>query len=287
MLPVTLSYAMVYSPPPAHLADRVSSFYEFSNPAIDHDDYERSDRPQLRVMLQGHGRYIFTNGHEDPCCPVSLSGPTTGHIRQIGTGPIQVIGAGLSPSAWQAIIGKDADAYVDRCIDARLILGDAVDALWQEVAAAADHDGRFAAIGHFIAEVTHSASPEHERFIHLVDRWLVEHADPHVDALAAATGFGVRKLERLTKRYYGVPPKTLARKYRALRAAAAFARGEDLASVGMAQTFYDQSHLIREVKRFAGLTPAQISARRSPLTTEIALGRAAMRGKVSPLISES
>jgi AraC-like DNA-binding protein len=284
---MTLPYAMAYAPPPPHLADRVSSFYEFSNPALHHEDVERSDRQQLRVMLQGEGSYIFANGQEYAAPRVSLNGPTTGHIRQVARGPILMVGAGLLPTAWQALIGRDTDAYVDRCIDARDILGDCVDDLWQAVTAAPDQPARFAALADFITQVTMPADPEHVRFITLVDSWLTENADPHVDALVSASGYGVRKLERLTKRYYGVPPKTLARKYRALRAAAALARGEDLASIGMGDSFYDQSHLIREVKRFAGLTPVQIRERQSRLTTEIALGRATMRGQVSPLVSEA
>lgn len=284
---VTLPYGISFSPPPEHLSDRVSSLYEFSNPALHHDDIERADRQQLRVMIQGKGRYIFANGHQDAVPRVALSGPTTGHIRQIGEGPIQIVGAGLLPTAWQAMIGHRTEDYVDRCVDARILWGEAVDQLWQAIADASDREGRFAALCDFINQVTQPADPQHVAFIDAVDRWLTEHDEPHVEALAAATGHSVRTVERLTKRYYGLPPTTLARKYRALRAAAAMARGEDLADIGMEHSFYDQSHLIREVKRFAGLTPQKIKARHSRLTTEIAMGRITMRGKVSKLVSEA
>src|SRR3546814_8806389 len=50
----------------------------------------------------------------------------------------------------------------------------------------------------------------------------------------------------------------LARKYRAVRAASALARGEGLDSAQLGDAFYDQSHLIREIKRFAGATPGQL-----------------------------
>ncbi len=284
---VTLPYGISYSPPPEHLSDRISSLYEFSNPALVHDDVERADRQQLRVMVEGHGRYIFADGYEVEPPRVALNGPTTGHIRQIATGPILMVGAGLLPTAWEAMLGRETDAYVDRCIDGRDLWGDAVDTLWHAVANAADRDARFSAIAEFIADVTQPADPVHVAFISAVDRWLTDYADPQVDVLAATTGHSIRSLERLTKRYYGLPPNTLARKYRALRAAAAMARGEDLESIGMEHSFYDQSHLIREVKRFAGLTPQKIKAQHSRLTTEIALGRVSMRGKVSKLVSDA
>jgi AraC-like DNA-binding protein len=284
---VTLPYGISYSPPPEHLSDRISSLYEFSNPAVQHDDVERADRQQLRIMVQGTGRYIFANGHEDEAPRVALNGPTTGHIRQIATGPILMVGAGLLPTAWETMIGRHTQDYVDRCVDARTLWGDAVDALWQAISDAPDRDARFGALCAFIAEVTQPADPAHIAFINAVDRWLTDHADPQVDVLAAATGHSIRSLERLTKRYYGLPPNTLARKYRALRAAAALARGENLETIGMEHSFYDQSHLIREVKRFAGLTPQKIKAHHSRLTTEIAMGRITMRGKVSKLVSEA
>jgi AraC-like DNA-binding protein len=284
---VTLDYGLWYAPPPAHLSDRVSSFYEFSNPALHHDDVERADRQQLRVMLSGKGRYVFANGHEDVAARVCLNGPTSGHIRQIAEGPVHMVGAGLLPTAWQAMVGRDTDAHVDRSIDATTLFGEAADRLWQSVTEAPDREGRFAALAEFIADVTQPADPAHVAFIEAVDRWLTENADPQVDQLAAASGMSIRSLERLTKRYYGLPPKTLARKYRALRAAAALARGEDLGAVGMEHSFYDQSHLIREVKRFAGLTPQKIKDRESRLTTEIAMQRTTLRGKVSPLVSEA
>jgi AraC-like DNA-binding protein len=284
---VTLPYGISYSPPPEHLSDRISSLYEFSNPAAHHDDVERADRQQLRVMVQGSGRYVFANGQEYATPRVAVTGPTSGHIRHIGQGPILMVGAGLLPTAWQTMVGRDTETYVDRCVDARVLWGDAADRLCHAVAHATDRDERFAAMAAFIAELTQPADPAHIAFIDAVDQWLTDPADPHVDALATATGHSIRSLERLTKRFYGLPPTTLARKYRALRAAAALARGEDLEAIGMEHSFYDQSHLIREVKRFAGLTPQKIKARHSRLTTEIALGRQAMRGKVSKLVSDA
>src|SRR3546814_2234328 len=68
----------------------------------------------------------------------------------------------------------------------------------------------------------------------------------------------IRSVERMTKHYYGLSPRMLARKYRAVRAAAAIARGETIDTDALGDAFYDQSHLIREIKRFAGATPGQL-----------------------------
>src|SRR3546814_13215291 len=65
----------------------------------------------------------------------------------------------------------------------------------------------------------------------------------------------IRSVERMTKHYYGLSPRMLARKYRAVRAAAAIARGATIDTDALGDAFYDQSHLIREIKPFAGATP--------------------------------
>jgi AraC-like DNA-binding protein len=277
-----------YYPAPSYLADRVSSFYEFYDPAPVHDDIERSDRQQIRLLIEGEGEYHFASGQTDTAHRVSLMGPTSGSVRGISRGPTRLVGAGLWPAAWHAIVGNHAEAWLDRVVDAALVFGaERTERLWREVAGGHDSESRIAALAGFIAEVTEPADPEHVEFTRAVDHWLIGNPDPHVDALQAATGYGLRKLERMTKRYYGLPPKTLSRKYRALRAAAVLARGEDLDEAGLAEGFYDQSHLIREVKRFAGLTPQRLKARESTLLTEIAEGRVALRGRVSALVSES
>jgi methylphosphotriester-DNA--protein-cysteine methyltransferase len=96
----------------------------------------------------------------------------------------------------------------------------------------------------------------------------------------------IRSVERMTKHYYGLSPRMLARKYRAVRAASALARGEGLDAAQLGDAFYDQSHLIREIKRFAGATPGQLGKPTS-YTEATTKGRKQLAGKVSPLVSET
>lgn len=277
---------MRYSPPPPELREYVSSLYELRQDVATYDETERSDRPQLRIMLSGRGDYVFPGGNRDPATRVIILGPTSGTVRGMGTGPMHVVGAGLLPPAWVAMMGKGADAAVDRALDAELLFGEAATRLFETVRDTQCTDERFRLISVFIADATSNADPAQIAFTHIVDEWLTG-SDPRIEALAEAAGVSVRQLERLTRRFYGLPPMTLARKYRALKAAMLLARGEDIEANGIADSFYDQSHLIRELKRFAGLTPQQIRRRESHLMAEIAAGRGALRGQVGPLVSDA
>jgi AraC-like DNA-binding protein len=278
---------MRYSPPPPELGEYISSLYELRQEVATYDETERSDRPQLRIMLSGSGDYVFPCGQRDPATRVVILGPTSSTVRGVGAGPMHVVGAGLLPPAWVAMMGKAADAAVDRAIDAEQLFGARATCLFEAVRDTPCTDERFRLISAFIAEAASKADPAQIAFTHMVDGWLAGSADPQIETLVEMAGVSMRQLERLTRRYYGLPPKTLARKYRALRAATLLARGEDIDASGVGDSFYDQSHLIRELKRFAGLTPQQIKRRESHLLAEIATGRGALRGQVSPLVSDA
>lgn len=184
-------------------------------------------------------------------------------------------------------MGEDAPAYVDRAFDARQIFGDWIMQVREQLIAAIEFSEQIE-IGCLAAEdIFRFKSTAPFEFTSKVDSWLSDHGDPDVEALAYDTGLSLRQLERMTKRHYGMPPKKLARKYRALRAAQALAHGDSLDDTGLALAFYDQSHLIREVKQFTGLTPTQLRAGQSELTEATMKGRRSLGSKVSTLISDS
>jgi methylphosphotriester-DNA--protein-cysteine methyltransferase len=107
-----------------------------------------------------------------------------------------------------------------------------------------------------------------------------------VDDLVAATRLSRRQVERLCKRLYGAPPKLLSRKYRALRAAVVLAKGEATTGELLDQGFYDQSHCIREIKRFTGITPTRIQGNLNQLT-RLTMKRTEFAGQVAPLVAEA
>lgn len=201
---------------------------------------------------------------------------------------MHVVGAGLHPAAWGALMGANAEGWANRAIDATAILGDTALDLHKAICAATQTSQRFDILCTFLAAATDEAMKTiATEFIHMMDAWLSERIDPEIDVLVQRTGLGMRQIERLAKRYYGLPPKTLARKYRALRVAAAMARGANLDELGLGDTFYDQSHLIRELKRFAGLTPQQIARHQSSMLLETSKGRKSLEGQVSSLVSDA
>ena len=276
-----------YEAPGERLAKLVSSFYRFNYSGDHFSELERADRAQFRFQLKGHGEYHFADGTMSVTYPVTIIGPTTAPVLAKADCPLSIFGWGMPTAGWVALMGQNAEAYVDKALDARDIFGDWILDIREELVAAADFAEQVE-IGCIAAEdiFRHKSAAPFD-FTSMVDTWLISDNDPSVDILLAQSGLSQRQLERMTKRYYGLPPKKLARKYRALRAAQSLAHGDSLDETGLALAFYDQSHLIREVKHFTGLTPGQLRNGQSQLTRATMDGRRSLEGKVSPLVSDS
>lgn len=276
-----------YQAPTAQLQKLVSSLYRFDYSGDALHEVERADRAQFRIMLSGQGSYRFADGSEYPTYPVTVIGPTTRPFEAVASEPVSIFGWGMLPAGWAALMGAEAENWIDKAFDARRVFGDTIMELREELIALAEPAAQFAMGDAAAAEIYRNLDGAPFEFTAMVDRWLVDDSDPDVDVLIAESGLSPRQLERMTKRYYGMPPKKLARKYRALRAANRIAHGDSLDDTDLGLAFYDQSHLTREVKQFTGLTPGQLRAGKSELTKATMMGRSALGNKVSPLISES
>jgi AraC-like DNA-binding protein len=255
-----------YFLPAPDLRRYISSYYVFRADLPLVTDLVRADLAQIRFMIQGGGTYAFDGGTVAVTPRVSLVGPTMAASHFAVVGPVTVFGASLLPTGWAAAVREDANLLV-HCVDdaaARLgpVLGDALDAM----AGAPTPEAMVSIADAALRAVFARAVDPPLWFTRGMETWLTDSASPSVDALIAQSGMSARQLARLANRIYGAPPKLLARKYRALRAATRLceAPGDWFGAAG--EAFYDQSHFIREVKRFTGLTPRQYRENPPPVT---------------------
>ncbi|HEX8484777.1 AraC family transcriptional regulator [Sphingomonas sp.] len=280
--------ALDYVVPGAALAPYVTLFYLFRADVAEFEDVERADHAQLRFRLSaGAAEYRFADGRRVAAAANHFVGATSGAVHTRADGPLRVFGMGLTPAGWEALTGIDAHAALNQVIDAAdrlgLVAADIAAALdpcatAEEMAAIAEQ--RLGAlIGH-----GHAATLG---FVRTVDAWLVDGASPEIEALVAQTGLSRRQVERRCNALYGAPPKVLARKYRALRAAVVLAEGQGEGGRCASDGFYDQSHMIREIKQFTGLTPRRIRDAPGELARLTIAQRRALEGRVAPIISNT
>lgn len=278
-----------YAVPAADLGEYVTLFYDFRANIPLFEDTERADHAQFRFRLSpGGSDYCFPDGNLQQAAETHIVGPTSGAVRTRCQGPVMVFGMGLTPSGWAALIGIDASSMLNRVIDASGLFGaPRLRAAASDLRLAANIGERVAVAEQLIRELIGGGDRGATAFVRKVDAWLAGSPSPEMEELVEATRLSRRQVERKCKALYGAPPKLLARKYRALRAAVALVTDSESVDDLIARGFYDQSHLIREVKQFTGHTPRQIKAEPSLLSQLTIERRAALGGMVSPLISDT
>jgi AraC-like DNA-binding protein len=279
---IQLDYAV---PSPA-LADYVTLFYWFRADVPAFEDVERADHAQIRFRLTpGGADYRFADGKVQTVADAHIVGPTTGAFHVRATGPIEVFGAGITPAGWAALVGIDASAAINRAINLSDLFGAKVADAIDRLKAAPDLAAKAACCEAILQGLVSSQRPQTIQFVSQVDAWLSAGPSPQIDALVTATGLSRRQVERKCRALYGAPPKLLSRKYRALRAAVALVADHVSFDEAIDRGFYDQSHMIREIKQFTGMTPGQMRDEPGILAQLTIAHRYALAGRVHPLIS--
>jgi AraC-like DNA-binding protein len=269
-LPIRLSYFA----PAAPLRGLVSSYYvfEFDGPAV--RDILRAELPQVRFLLKGHGAIGYGGGPMRPMPFASLAGPSLGAIQFEAFGPFRLLGVGLMPAGWAALIGEDADQFSDRLTDLDGLAPAAVASTYLRMQEARDPRAIVAAADAFFLLLSMRARQPPLWFTRTTDSWLAANPDPDVGQLVDELGMSSRQVERLMRRHYGASPKLVARKFRTLQAAVRLGLDPGSGWEGAAAgAFYDQSHFIREFRLFIGMTPGQFTAEGTPWITRLTIAK--------------
>lgn len=274
-----------YALPGESLREFFSVYYLFNSKLPYVMDGERAAIAQLRFAMQGRVTMHFPDGTVTPCSGAVLVGPTTAAVRFEIEGPLRMFGLGITAAGWSALTQHSAADYLDRVVPAISLFPNieqhlaqlcALDSLPQ-MCAAAD-----AVLGPIVA----NASEETIAFTRMVDSWLASSVSPLVTDLHARTQLSERQLTRRVKQLYGMPPKYLSRKYRALRAARALIDAQPDEADFLRDAFYDQSHMIRELKLFAGATPTRLRTGEGELARLIDR-RSRLKGSINALVAET
>lgn len=275
-----------YFPPAEDVRDLVSVYYLFEVEHPRFADNERAAIAQLRFLLEGTAKLGFASGKTYPAKDAMLVGPSTGSMHFDLQGPFRMFGVGLLPAGWAALTQKSAADFTDKAVPAQKIFTDGMDESLALLRACKDVDGMTDWANSYFRAVRSCIKPEVEQFTKMVDDWLSSEPSPPVSALMERSDQSSRQVLRTVNKLYGMAPKYLARKYRALRAARAYAEHNEAELLALEDAFYDQSHMIREIKFFAGTTPTKLRVGEGETATLIDK-RGLLKGHIPPLTSET
>jgi AraC-like DNA-binding protein len=190
---------------------------------------------------------------------VELAGPTTRLSYRDLTGTGWVVGALLRPAAVPHFT-VDPAALRDASLPLDLpeLRSPVVAAMTGPAAAAQRHAEAVAAFAGWLAATV--GPPSEEALLANALAELVD-ADPQVlrvEDIAARLHVSTRTVQRLARRYVGLPPLTMIRRRRLQEAAHLLrtAPGTDLAELAAQLGYADQAHLANDFRAVLGFTPS-------------------------------
>ncbi|MFO6446828.1 helix-turn-helix domain-containing protein [Erythrobacter sp. NE805] len=263
-------------PAPA-LAPFVTTFYctevNAAGPGGWMEDHLHPEWANLRFLAHAAAQQAIGAGALVPSPLVTLAGPTSRATRfRLAEG--RAWGVGLLPAGWAALFGAQAGDYADRFVDA---LADpafaALGPLAEELAATTGgFDAELAVVIRHVERLLEGAAPDPA-----ITRLTAALVDPDlatVAELAERMGMTVRSLERLARRAFGFPPKLLIRRQRFLRSLAQYMLDPSLKWLtALDWQYHDQSHFVRDFKRFMGMSPSAYARLDKPLLSAAARAR--------------
>lgn len=261
---MSFKYEMI--PPPAHLAETVNTFYLLQTQALRIDEIMPAYSAQIMLFVSGSMVMHYpVGGIGTAAGPIMINAPQLGYAPCVISGPVTMIGASLTPQGWLALAALPVDEVHDQVLPATGVFGpDAIARLEDAVAACrtglADPRMVCDVLGAVLKAAPHTVPYEHQRLIDKMTRWLVSGFDPPLAELQSAVGISPRQLQRLSRRYFGVPPAQVLKRHRAIRAAMLLANPAlpDALRDEALTAYFDQAHLIRDIRRYTGRTPRQL-----------------------------
>ena len=270
-----------YGRPPAPLEDKPRTFagsvrYALPSPAVSaycsallawgefvspSTDWIPAMDAQILICRRGTAA-LKTRAGETIALPAhAFVGPLSGATKLVATRDYLAEGIVLRASGLQLAIGRNsAEAFVDQALELDDVLSaDLLTPLRETFDAASDHTVIWSALEHLIERASEGSWHAPLRHFRVVDGWINGSVNPSVPHLASALGLSARQAGRIVCATYGFAPKLLSMRRRARVAAESLVVGKAEVDPAIYDAFYDQSHLIRDIRRFIGSTPAQLA----------------------------
>jgi AraC-like DNA-binding protein len=172
----------------------------------------------------------------------------------------------LTPVAAGMVLGVGMHELANRVVELEDVLGPAARGLAERLDSLPGWEARFDLLDQVLARRLERAVPPPPSLVWAWERLRGTHGRLAVGALAREVGCSPRYLTLQFREHLGMPPKPLAR---VLRFQHALGRLTDDDGAGFADIaedcgYFDQAHLNRDFRAFAGASPTDYLARRLP-----------------------
>lgn len=221
-----------------------------------------------RIVLRGDWTATSLEGTGHYRNEVLLFGPHSRYMPLSCSGSVIAIGVGLRPGALQKLTDRNVEDLVDR-VERSDPLGLVEHELFAEYPPDAEPEQWLTQLEDAVRRRIAALDPEPpDPLATAFELAGFENPNLSLAEFSQRHDVSLRKLERVVKRDFGMPPKQVLRRARALDLAAKLCGVVDEGEAEQLMLrYFDQSHLIREFAAFFGTTPSAFCAAPRPLMT--------------------
>lgn len=239
--------------PPADLQGLVRFWWTLESAVVGMAPHRLMAETCPNIVVVRTGSFIESDGKGSPS--IHLAGALTRATDNIAQGPFGLFGIYLWPWAVKVLFQQDPSAVQDRFIALKDLL---------PVDMHVDHWRTMDAVAWFadaarLLRTLQGVDAQDPELENAVRSMVVDGATGSVDDRAVHCGLARRQFERRFKRCTGFSPALFQRVLRFQRTYRLLESGnaQSLTEVALEAGYFDQSHFIRDFKRFGGMDPKQ------------------------------
>ena len=225
--------------------------------------WDLRDQPPYVAEVLPHPSVNVTFEDDTVRAGAFVNGVCTQRFERELSGVGWAFGIKFWPGGFGAFTGMDVGAFRDQVLLLDEVLDDA-DRLTDLVMSAGDARRRRAVVEAFLSRRMSDAEddPAYRQVLEIVGAIVTDRSLTRVDQLTERYAVPVRTLQRLFRRYVGVGPKWVLRRYRLHDGADLLARGrtDELAVLAAELGYFDQAHFSREFSDQVGMAPLEYAA---------------------------
>lgn len=227
-----------------------------------------NDAATIRIQLRGKWTALTAQGPRAFDRAALFFGPQSQRMPVSVTGSFTSVGISLRPGTGHALRGVDASDFIDRLLecDEMSLPGNAAIAALETTS---DPERWLQILEHMVRQIiAEQGAKQPDPVTIQFEALAFTNPSANIAEFARQCGVTQRRLERIVRRDFGMAPKQVLRRARALDMASHLRGVADSEEAEeLALRFYDQSHLIREFTQLFGMSPRQFVATPQPLMT--------------------
>ena len=250
---------------PPDLAGYLNSLYVLKAGPQDIVEMMPAYSAQLCILLRGGGEMTFHDGHTAEARTTYFLGPLTQAQKFTVHADTVVLGASLNVRGWASLTGLPADKAKDRTFAVKDVLtpeatGRLEDVIGQVGAGELEELAGLDVLAEVIRQGLKPLTARHEQIIAGTLAWLSGSFKPQISELMDMLPYSDRQVQRLVSQFFGQPPVKLIRRFRAIRAGTLMTMDnlDPKLEAEIRSSFYDQAHMIKEIRHFVGKTPRRL-----------------------------